>query len=175
MVNIEVKYIVLGCVLLTASIYDIRWRRIPNWLTFSTFGAALVYQSTTGGMEGFFFGLQGAGVGIGALLLFYALGGMGAGDVKLLGAVGAFLGPEGVFNTFLFTALLGGFYAVAVLAFTGELLQVLKRYWAMLLAFMLTKRIVDIPSPVNQHAPKLCYGVVIALGTVSYLAVGGIV
>ena len=65
--------------------------------------------------HGILFSVEGMGLGFALLLGFYMYGGMGAGDVKLLAAIGAVVGPFNVFVGFLFASLLGGLYAVAVM------------------------------------------------------------
>ena len=67
------------------------------------------------------------------------MGMMGAGDVKLMGAVGSILGPAGVFNAFLFTAIVGGIYALIVLAYHGQLVGFIKRFALSLKLSLLTR------------------------------------
>ena len=73
------------------------------------------------------------------LIVFYLMGMMGAGDVKLMGAVGSILGPAGVFKAFLFTAIVGGIYAVIVLAYHGQLAGFMKRIALSLKLSLLTR------------------------------------
>jgi prepilin peptidase CpaA len=112
-------------------------------------------------------------VGIAILLPFYLLGGMGAGDAKLLGAVGGLLGPKGVFLAFLFTALVGGIYALVLLAYHGFLKKAFLRYGIMLKTFFLTGNFIYIPPPERERKPKLWYGLAIALGTFLSVGFGG--
>ena len=100
---------------LIAAVTDIRSRRIPNWLTYSAMLLGVGYHTMVSGAQGFFFGAGGLFLGLALLIVFYLMGGMGAGDVKLMGAVGALLGPKGVFIAFIFTALVGGIYAIILL------------------------------------------------------------
>src|SRR5512136_548273 len=93
---------ILLIVLAIAAITDVRTRRIPNWLTYPTMGAGLSYHVYANGWQGFLFGLEGLLLGFALLLVFYLLGGMGAGDVKLMAGVGSILGPKIVFVAFLF-------------------------------------------------------------------------
>ena len=116
------------------------------------------------------FSTLGIVTGIGLLFVFYLFGMMGAGDVKLMGAVGSFLGPAGVFQAFLFTALAGGIYAVAVLAVKGQLLRFVKRMVRSLYLSLAQRRPVLLPEE-GQALPVLCYGVAIAAGTVTSLFV----
>src|SRR5437660_8307386 len=104
----SVPHVVVILVAGIASVSDVRTRRIPNVLTFGAAAAALVYLFAAHG----WLGLAGAGEGwaVGVLLFFpfFALGGLGAGDVKLLGAMGAWLGPRAVFWVAVYASLAGG-------------------------------------------------------------------
>jgi prepilin peptidase CpaA len=157
---------ILAFILLIGSLWDLHSHKIPNWLTFPAATLALVYHTTMNGSSGFLFSLGGIGVGIAILLPFYLKGGMGAGDVKLLGAVGGFLGPKGVFLAFLFTALVGGIYALILMVSHGYLKKTILRYKTILSAFLLTRNFIYIPPPGNERKPRLWYGLAIALGTV---------
>ena len=110
----SISHIVVGVVLALACISDLRTRRIPNVLTFSAVATALLFHLLTGGWSAA--GWSIAGCFLGALLFFpmFALRGMGAGDVKLLAAVGAWLGPSQVAIAALATSIAGGVIALAV-------------------------------------------------------------
>jgi len=153
--------------LLIAIIYDIRFHKIPNWVTFSTVIAGLGFQSFSGGLTGLLFSLGGLGTGLGLLVTFYLMGGMGAGDVKLMGAVGAFLGARGVFYAFLATSIIGGLWAIITLAWSGDLKTTLKRYGAMLKSLLLTQQFMYMAPSEKVKALKMPYGVAIALGTMT--------
>ncbi len=163
--------ICLSGVLVAAAAIDLRCRRIPNWLTFPAILAALTYHGVMGGTEGLLFGLKGLGLGFGLLLIPYALGVMGAGDVKLLAAAGAALGPLGVFWAFLFTCLAGGVYALIMLRGRfGILRKIVSDLWNSLGVFMATKRFHYAPPSTDGSLPRLCYGVAIAAGTMGFMA-----
>ncbi len=91
------------------------FKRSPTFLTLPSIGVGLFYYTLSQGASGFVFSLSGTLLGIGLLIVPYLMGGMGAGDAKLLGSVGAILGPKGVFIAFLFTAIAGGIYAIILL------------------------------------------------------------
>lgn len=157
--------IILIIVLTIAAISDIKFQKIPNWLTFSTMIVGIISHTWTNGLEGLFFSAKGAGVGVVVLIIPYLLGGMGAGDAKLMGAVGSLLGPQKAFVAFLFTGIIGGIYALIILALYGNLRDTFKRYGTMLKTFVLTQTIIYIPPSQKETKPKLCYGVAIAVGT----------
>lgn len=108
---VGMDYLLFG-LLLTATIYDLKYRRIPNWLVGMGMVAALLLHLFFGGWEEVLFSLKGLAAGIALLLIPFALRGIGAGDVKLLGVVGAFQGVNFVFSTFLWMALWGGLMAL---------------------------------------------------------------
>lgn len=149
--------------LISAAITDIRDGRIPNRLTFSLSVFGLVVNSWLNGWEGFFWSIQGLGLGIGFLLFFYIKGGMGAGDVKLLGAIGAVIGPVHLFPAFLAALILGGLYSLAMMISLGGW-----RYgWERLLAFLTTLKLTrTLPVAGSSSEPKLRYALVLGLGTI---------
>lgn len=165
-IDLQYIYIVLTAALVVAVIFDLRYQKIPNWLTLLTFILAVLYHSITHGLSGFLFAVEGGVVGIFVLLLPYIMGGMGAGDAKFMGAIGGLLGPKGIFVAFLLTALTGGVYSVALLAFYGNLGQTLQRYRLILGTFFVMGKLAYLPPPAQQETvPRLRYGIAIALGT----------
>lgn len=98
---------------------DISRRRIPNLLIAYMLGCGVVAQVALLGPSGLFAALGGLVVGLVLLLPFYALGGMGAGDVKLLAAAGTFLGPDGALLAGALTLGAGGLLALAVIVWHG--------------------------------------------------------
>ena len=95
-----ILFLFLTIVLLIAVISDIRLHKIPNWLTYPAMMGAIIYHTSTRGIGGFLYSVEGVGAGFAVLIIFYLMGGMGAGDVKLMGAVGGLLGPKGVLDGF---------------------------------------------------------------------------
>lgn len=86
----------IGCALLVLAVWtDVRQHRIPNWLVVALAVAGVAHQVLTNGAFGALYALGGLAVGIGFFIAFYIGRGMGAGDVKLMGAAGAMLGPLG--------------------------------------------------------------------------------
>lgn len=102
---------------LAASVDDLARRRIANWIPAAAFVSGVVYQSVQGGLRGALASLLGAAAGFGIFLIFYLLGGMGGGDVKLMAGFGAVLGVSRLLEASLWTAACGGLLAAAVLGF----------------------------------------------------------
>ena len=103
--------IVLIAVVAIAVVLDVRTRRIPNWLTVSAFALALLLRLPMG-LGAVLDGLGAAAIALAICIPVFALGGFGGGDVKLLTAVGAFLGIERLWGALLVTLLVGGLFAL---------------------------------------------------------------
>lgn len=168
-------YFFLTFILFIAAIYDLRFKRIPNWLTFPSLIFALIYHTIMDGFTGFLFSIEGICVGIATLMIFYLMGWMGAGDVKIMGAVGGVLGPNGVFIAFLCTAIVGGLYAIVLLAFHGYLKETFQRYGMILKDLIFFRKFIYLPPSEQEKKPQLRYGIAIALGTLGSLFIGNVV
>ncbi|HLH17434.1 MAG TPA: A24 family peptidase [Bryobacteraceae bacterium] len=165
---------VLLALLALAAIFDIRGRRIPNWLTLSGVLLGFLINTLIGPPEGgFLFALEGFLAGFGVYMVLYILRAMGAGDVKLMAAVGALAGWQRWFGIFLITAIVGGAMALLLVTLRRRLGKTL---WNV--GFILSelghgrpayagKEELDVRSP---RAVGLPHGAVIAIGTVFYLA-----
>lgn len=101
----KVSAITLTILVVAVAIFDLRQRRIPNFLVFPAILIGLALHSFGDGLNGFLFALKGLGLGFGLLLIPYLVRGMKAGDVKFLMAIGAFTGPAGVARILLVTVL----------------------------------------------------------------------
>jgi prepilin peptidase CpaA len=109
-----VSTVAVIAVVVAASVFDLGSRRIPNSLTVGAAVVAVAMQALLHGWSGLLSAASGWAVGLVLFLPLYAVGGMGAGDVKLLAAVGAWLGPIGAAWTGLYGAVAGGAMALAV-------------------------------------------------------------
>jgi prepilin peptidase CpaA len=107
----------LVVVLVTAMCTDIRSSRIPNSITLTAMGFALFVHAWFDGVPGAFFSLGGLFIGLGLFLLIHLSGGIGAGDVKLMAAVGAMIGPFGALVSGLLATLVGGVYALGAMCY----------------------------------------------------------
>ncbi|MCZ6581324.1 MAG: A24 family peptidase [Nitrospirae bacterium] len=167
MTSTALTFLLVAGVLL-AAVTDLRWHKIPNALTFPTMVVGLIGHILGDGLEGFLFSIGGLVLGLGLLLGFYILGGMAAGDVKLLGAVGAILGPVEVFLVFLITAVLGGLYALGVMVHQLGITGAFQQIGLIIKTFFLTGKVGIAFAARNSAQPKLRYGLVIALGTLTF-------
>jgi prepilin peptidase CpaA len=98
-----------------AAILDLRSRRIPNWLTATALLAGVLLNGMLSGLEGAVASVLGAAVGLAMLLPFYAMRAIGAGDVKLLAALGALLGASLLVSVAIYGALVGGAISIVIL------------------------------------------------------------
>jgi prepilin peptidase CpaA len=168
----------LVAVLAVAAVIDVRSNRIPNLLVLAGLaGGMLLSVAAEPGapMRGLAPSILGALTGLACLLPFYLLRAMGAGDVKLMAAVGSFLDPSGAIGATLATLLAGGLFAVALTLYHGVARGVLKN-----VATMLQHPALGIPvlhdasagnvAFANSAAIRVPYAVAIAGGTSSFLA-----
>lgn len=109
--------IAIGILLVIAFITDIKAQIIPNWLTLSFFSAAFVYQFALSGLEGVVAAAIGAAAGFIPLLLLHLARGIGAGDVKLFGAIGAWVGVWMVLQLMLYAILFAGAIGLCLVLF----------------------------------------------------------
>jgi prepilin peptidase CpaA len=101
---------------LAAMIDDLSRRQIANWIPMAALAGGLGWQIGQRGWGGGLVALGGAAVGFGVFLIFYLLGGMGGGDVKLMAGFGALLGAGRLLEAALWTAGVGGILAVGAIA-----------------------------------------------------------
>jgi prepilin peptidase CpaA len=149
-----------------ACVFDLRTRRIPNWLTFGAAAAGLVFHVASGGASGVTQSISGCAAGVALLILPYALGGMGAGDVKLLGALGAWLGPGDTFWLAMYTGVAGAVMALIVGAWHGYLRQAWSNVWLLLTHWRATGlRPYPELTLATSRGPRLAYAAPILVGT----------
>jgi prepilin peptidase CpaA len=153
---------------LVAAVCDLRNRRIPNLLTFGGAAAAVVFSLFTHGASGLWTSLGGWLAGLGLFLPFWLLGGMGAGDVKLLACLGAWLGPEATLYAALYASVAGGAMAIAMALATGYLGEAVLNV-QMLLGHFMKSGLKPLPAVTLQgsRGPRLPYALPIAAGAVA--------
>jgi len=174
---------VLMLVLLVAAASDARNHRIPNWLVSSGLIFALIYNGTGFSVaenylsipflreNGWLISLQGMAVGFVLFFPLYLLRVMGAGDVKLVAMIGAFLGPWNTAMAVLSTVLAGGVLAIALMLWRGTALRALHNLLLLTRASMLPAPagVLNVQACASASAGTLPYAVAIAVGTIAYM------
>jgi prepilin peptidase CpaA len=148
-----------------ATVIDVRQRRVPNALTMTMAGVGLVLAMAGIGNVSVGASLAGLGLGLALLLPAHVLGATGAGDVKLLAAFGALLGPAGIFAAFLRSAIAGGAIALVVAMSRGRFLQTLERTALLVTIRRRAVGIIEDPAANNRfpYAPAIALGATMAV------------
>lgn len=153
---------------LIAGYMDWRSRRIPNWLTVSGFFLGILVNVLLGGVGGVKTSLLGAGLGLLLLLPFVFLRSLGAGDWKLAGALGAFVGWQVLLYLLFWSVFVAGGMALVLVIYKRRLVQTLRnigKLLASMLAFHMPGAEVSLDNPESLKVP---YGVALALTTVLF-------
>jgi prepilin peptidase CpaA len=144
----------------SAAVTDLKWKKIYNVQTYPAIACGLILGFAASGLPGLAAHACGLGVGFCLLLVFYLMGGMGAGDVKLLGAIGALKGSTFVVWTMFYTGLVGGVMALSVIIWHGTVRKTLKN----LLFFVRHPVRAQQEQDDEQQHHYLPYGFAISLG-----------
>ncbi|MGZ5055212.1 MAG: A24 family peptidase [Methylobacter sp.] len=165
---------VLLAVLIAATVNDMRYHRLPNILTASAALLGIILQCWLHGWDGLLNGLAGFFTGMLLLIPFYAVHWMGAGDVKLMAAVGTFLGwPDSLLAVAL-TSGIGSIAALGYMAAQGELTDYGRRYGLMAKCLFCTGKVAYVPPTPGESSTLLFpYALAIALGTLATLVSAG--
>lgn len=153
-------------VLAVAVITDLRSRRIPNWLVLPFLGAGLAVSAWMHGWHGLGRSAEGMALGLVTFGVLHLMGGMGAGDVKLCAAIGAWVGPSQLMLALVVTGLAGGVMALGWALWGGFLGEMLHSSGDLLLGWRKRGSLVH-PDLVleNPRARKMPYAPAIAIGT----------
>jgi len=168
---------VVSITLIVAAVIDGLKLKVPNWLTFPMIITGWIYNATLSpwaGWEGLWFSLWGTAVGMALLLPAYAIGGMGAGDVKLLAGVGAWVADTAtLLYAFAVSAIVGGLIALVMVLLHRGWQKHQGQFW------MICSEILTVKDPEKLSAMAaerkstmmlLPYGIPIAIGTIGYFA-----
>jgi prepilin peptidase CpaA len=152
---------------IVACAFDIRTRRIPNALTFSAAVAGLMFHVANSGTAGAQLSASGWVVGLLMLLPFFVLGGMGGGDIKLVAALGAWLGPSQTFWLAIYAGLAGGVLGVITAVSHGYLRTAIANV-SMMFGYWSTAGFKAVPGVTleSSAAPRLAYAIPVLVGTV---------
>lgn len=163
--------------LIVAAVIDGRQLRVPNWLNYPLAAAGVLWATWQWGLDGTLWSLGGLAAGLGLLLFFYMIGGMGAGDVKLLAAVGAWCGPQVTFGAFLASALAGAIIAGIMIMMSGRIGHHLRMARSILQEIYVLRdpaAISEIAAARKPTMTLLPYGIPIAIGSIAYFACLGL-
>lgn len=174
-----VVLVLLGALLLAAAWSDITSRRIPNRVVFS--GACIGvllnvvlpegfgFTSALPGAIGFWKALTGMGLGLAIFLPFYAVRAMGAGDVKLMAMVGAFLGPNATIEAIVMVFLTGGVITACVLLRKRAFGRLIGNLQTRIAQLFLRVMVADVPkAAATASIGRLPFGAAIAIGSILY-------
>lgn len=161
----EIQLAGLILIVAVATAFDVRYRRIPNWLVAIGTVCAFAFHALAPTGDGTLFALLGLLVGFSALLPLYAFGVMGAGDVKLMAMVGSFLGATQAFHAVLATLVAGGILSIVVAVRSRMLTQVVLN-----LQSIVASKLSSVATGISAPEPlpsvgKMPYAVAIAAGT----------
>jgi prepilin peptidase CpaA len=158
----------LIAILVIAAIIDFKFKKVPNIVTIPTMVAGMSMSFIESGFIGLLISTAGLFIGIALLYLPYAAGGMGAGDVKLLGAIGAIKGPRFVFITFLVMALIGGLMAVVRAASVMKRAD-MRTFSTSVRTVYYTRKWADMKVPEYVRKEKIPYAIAISAGAAACL------
>lgn len=161
----------VSALLIWAAWIDGRQLRVPNWLTFPMILAGLVYGGISGGWEGLGHSCVGMLVGLACLLPLYAVGGMGAGDVKLMAGMGAWVGATTTWYAFCVSVVVGAVMAVIMAAYRGRLQHHTNNFFIIAREWMTVKdprKLAEIAAERKPTMLLLPYGIPICIGSIAY-------
>lgn len=152
------------------------WKlKVPNWLTFPLAFAGLVYSSWAGGWNGLAWSLAGLASGM-LLVLVYACGWVGAGDVKLLAAAGTWVGASITFQILVFSIVFGGVIALAMMICSGRIgehFRLMKQIFSEAIILRDPVKLSEIAASRKPRMMLLPYAIPIALGAIGFFLVQG--
>jgi prepilin peptidase CpaA len=167
----------VSIVLIVAAIIDGKILKVPNWLTFPFIVSGWIHCGVAGGAAGLGYSLLGTFVGMMLLLVLRNVGGMGAGDVKLLAGVGAWLGTTTTLYVFAATAIVGGIMAAIMIYRSGNYIKHLAMAYQIIHEWKTIRKPSALASIARERKPTmylLPYGIPMAIGAVMYFAGAGL-
>ena len=181
--NWHVKLV--SAILILAAWIDGRQLKVPNWITFPMVLSGLLYSICAGAWHnGAWGGLTGAGVstlgigmGLACLLPLYAVGGMGAGDVKLMAGIGAWLGWRITLEAFLVSVIVGAIMAIGMVAVKGTWKKHYENFLTILSEWMVIRNPYELSRIAAERKPTMAllpYGIPICVGTIGYFMYAGL-
>ncbi len=163
--------------LIVAAVIDGIKLKVPNWITFPMVISGWIYSGIAFGWEGLGWSLLGTVAGLAVLLPAYAIGGMGAGDVKLMAGVGAWMHATHTLWAFAFTAIIGAVLAVGMVLYNKAFQKHASQFVAIAQEIMTIKdpnKLSEIAAARKPSMMLLPYGIPIAIGSILYFAWEGL-
>ena len=163
----------VSAVLIIAAIIDGKQLKVPNWITFPMVLSGLIYHTIVGGWAGCNASLLGIGCGLLCLLPLYSIGGMGAGDVKLMAGIGAWLGAATTWHSFLVTVVVGAIMAVVMVMLSGKIQHHVTQFLHIAYEIMTIRDPKTLFAIAKERKPTmhlLPYGIPICIGSIGYFA-----
>jgi prepilin peptidase CpaA len=169
----------LVCIVLIVAAYiDGKQLRVPNWLTYSMVFSGLAYCTCAGGWAGLGEGLLGMLVGLVCLMPLYAVGGMGAGDVKLLAGVGAWLGASVTFYGFCVSTVVGAVMAVLMVLYRKSFSKHYSQFLLIFSEWLTVKNPLELSRIAAERKSSMLllpYGIPICIGCIAYFFYAGMI
>jgi prepilin peptidase CpaA len=166
----------VSIVLVVAAVIDGWMLKVPNWITFPLILSGWAYSFAAGGFSGLGWSLLGTIVGLSLLLVLYSVGGMGAGDVKLLAGIGAWVYVEHTFNIFAVTTIVGALMAIAMVAYSGNWSKHYAQFHLIVNDFWRIRDPEQLFKEAAERKPKMLllpYGIPMTVAALGYFAYQG--
>ncbi|MFH5836645.1 prepilin peptidase [Proteiniclasticum sp. C24MP] len=177
--------LVLVLLLLFSVYYDWTQKKIPNRITMPTILIGVIWSTLNSGLDGFLFSVLGFLIGFAVFLIPYFYGGIGAGDVKLMAAIGSLMGWRVVLASGLATSIAGGVLVIIYIIAKGNSINIIINTIGILIKpllelfymisgkdWFLEKQIYFVKSKTEKENEYIPYAIAIAAGTLSVLIFG---
>ncbi len=158
-------------VLIVGAVIDGFELRVPNLLTYPFIVSGWAYSLYAFGWQGLLWSLAATALGMSVLLLFYSIGGMGSGDVKLMAGVGAWIYWTNTYYCIIGFAIVGAVMAIAMMLLSGKWKHHWQQFWVIFHEIVVIRDPEKLSELAEKRKPtmmKLPYGIPIAIATIGY-------
>jgi len=173
--NWHVKLV--SAILILAAWIDGKEFKVPNRITFPMVVSGLIYSTCAGGWGGLGAGLLGMSMGLVCLLPLYAVGGMGAGDVKLMAGMGAWLGWRITLQAFIVSVVVGALMAIVMVVWRGTWKKHYENFLTILSEWFVIRNPYELSRIAADRKPTMAllpYGIPICIGSIGYFLYSGL-
>jgi prepilin peptidase CpaA len=163
---------ILGALVIAAGAYDLTYRRVPNWLVLIGLSLGISLNTFLYGIPGLLLALEGMGLALLIYFPLFAIRAMGAGDAKLMAAIGSIVGPWNWLGIFILTGILGGVVGLIALAVRSRLKRAMRNVWLILTGLAQRTAPYQLSPELDVRASagfRLPHAAVITFGTLSFL------